>query len=525
MMKRAARVIREIAPIALALVVVLVSQVVLPLTDSASAATSSGGGVLTVGTDLLSGTTVGAIEFDPTLFTVSAGNFAYDWPIYAGLLRETTAGTYVPDLASKVTVPNTSTIDLQIRPGLVFSDGTPFTAAVVKAGLERNIATKNKGAFNQTLFDISSIDVTGTDSLVLNFSQPVANLFYPHLADEESFIVSPTAVSAGTAESSPVGAGPFMLKSYTPNEKMVLVKNPRYWDAKSIHLSGITFVEVPTGPQQVNALETGLVNAEYGLPASDIPALNGQSDIEVKSAFLDGSFSIAPICKSSGPLANVKVRQALSYAVNRNAINSALFYGKGEPAWTLWPSTNAYYDKSLTDYYAYNPAKAKKLLAEAGYPHGFSTSIMPLPEPITDQIATVLQAEWKQIGVTLQIVQTSDYINDFYVRHLAQIALNPVAATGLLKITNTYVPGGVGDACDYSNPTLTGLATEASQLGPDSPKLKVLWDQMQEIIIKNALSIYIDFSPNVTASSKSVENLQVIPYIGSVINYWTVSVS
>ena len=205
-----------------------------------------------------------------------------------------------------------------------------------------------------------------------------------------------------------------MLKSYTPNEKMVLVKNPRYWDAKGIHLSGITFVEVPTGPQQVNALETGLVNAEYGLPASDIPALNGQSDIEVKSAFLDGSFSIAPICKSSGPLANVKVRQALSYAVNRNTINSALFYGKGEPAWTLWPSTNAYYDKNLTDYYAYNPAKAKKLLAEAGYPHGFSTSIMPLPEPITDQIATVLQAEWKQIGVTLQIVQTSDYIEDFY---------------------------------------------------------------------------------------------------------------
>ena len=85
MMKTAVQVVRGIAPIALALGVVLASQVVMPFTGSAGAATS-GGGVLTVGTDLLSGTTVGAIEFDPTLFPVSAGNFAYDWPIYAGLL-------------------------------------------------------------------------------------------------------------------------------------------------------------------------------------------------------------------------------------------------------------------------------------------------------------------------------------------------------------------------------------------------------------------------------------------------------
>src|SRR6185437_3409640 len=152
-----------------------------------AASNNAAAGILTVGTDVLSGNTVGPIEFDPTQFTVALGSFSYDWPIYAGLLRQTTSGSFVPDLASKVTVPNPSTIDVQVRPGAVFSDGTALDAAAVKGGLERNLATANKGAFNITFFDISSIDVTGTDALVINFSQPVANLFYPHLADEESF--------------------------------------------------------------------------------------------------------------------------------------------------------------------------------------------------------------------------------------------------------------------------------------------------------------------------------------------------
>jgi ABC-type transport system substrate-binding protein len=245
----------------------------------------------------------------------------------------------------------------------------------------------------------------------------------------------------------------------------------------------------------------------------------------VKSSFQDGQFLWLPMCKASGPLANVKVRQALNYAVDREAINKALLFGKGEPMWTLFPSGNALYDKRLTDVYAYNPTKAKKLLKQAGYPHGFSTSIVPIPMPISSQVAQVVQDEWKKIGVSLQIVSTTDYVNDFYVRKVADIGLVPSTRTGLNKVTGPYEPGSIGNACGYSNPELHQLVTQAQALPPDSPQLKAVWAQIQQFVIHNALSVYIDFTPTVAAATTNVKHLATVPYIGSIIDYWSVSVS
>jgi peptide/nickel transport system substrate-binding protein len=493
------------------------------VSGGATAGAASGGkyGVLTDGYDLAAG--INPTEFDPTQFTTSACCFGYDWPIYAGLLRETTSGTLVPDLASAAKVVNPTTIDITIRAGLVYSNGTPLDAAAVKAGFERNLTNPHPGVWDQSMSDISSIDVTGTDTLVMNFSQQVASTFYPLLADQESFM----AVSTGSASANPnlnvVGAGPFMLKSYAQGQSIVLVKNPKYWDAKAIHLSGITFTEVPSGPQQLTSLESGLVDVE-GIPVNDIPALKAQPNLQSNSLFSDGSYFFVPICKSSGPLANVKVRQALNYATNRVAINNALLFGKGEPSWSIFPSSSSFYDKSLTNDYAFNLKKAKALLTQAGYPHGFSTSLMALPEAATDQLATVLQGEWKKIGVSVKILQSSNYVTDLYTDNKAQLGLNPEGLPGIDKITTNYTLGDVGDLCSYNNPTLNSLTKQIQATAPSSPTLKGLWTKVQDFIIKNALSVYVDYQPIVTGAKKDVTGVQNIPYVGGVLNYWGVSV-
>jgi peptide/nickel transport system substrate-binding protein len=486
------------------------------------AASASSGTVLTVGYDLSQ--SINPIQFDPAQFNGGACCFDYDWPIYAGLLRETTSGAYVPDLASSVTIPNSTTIDVQLRPGLVYSNGTPLDAAGVKTGYERNLSNPHVGAGNSAFTDLSSIDVTGPESLVLHFSQAVASTFYPLLADQESFMAIPTGPSNGVPNTNVVGAGPFVLKSYTPGGKIVLVKNPKYWNAKAIALSGITFVDVPSGPQQINALESGLVDVE-GIPASDLPTVKKLTSIQTDSTFPDANYYYVPVCKSSGPLANLKVREALNYAINRVAINNALLFGKGQPAWSLFPTGSAFYDPSLTNYYAYNPKKAKQLLAQAGYPNGFSSTIMALPESDTEQLATVLQAQWKQIGVSVQIVASSNYVTDLYQDHKAAMGLNPSGLPGIEKLTTQFVPGSVGDICNYNNPTLNAITDQIEALPPSSPKLKSEWVAAQDFVIKNALGFYVDYSPNVTGATKSVKNLQVIPYVGGVLNYWEVSVS
>ena len=150
-----------------------------------------------------------------------------------------------------------------------------------------------------------------------------------------------------------------------------------------------------------------------------------------------------PICKSSGPLANVKVRQALNYATNRVAINNALFFGKGQPAWSIFPSTSSYYDSSLTNDYAYNVKKAKQLLAQAGYPHGFSTiAHAPAPgrrTPVGHRAAATMEANRRQ----LQIVQASNYVTDLYTDNKAQMGLNPQGLARDPEADHAVHPGRV----------------------------------------------------------------------------------
>jgi peptide/nickel transport system substrate-binding protein len=489
---------------------------------SGSQAGAASGGVITVAYDM-SGQ-INPITFDPSQFNSGACCFAYDWPIYAGLLRETTSGSYVPDLASNVTIPNPTTIDVTMRPGLVYSNGTPLNAAAVKAGFQRNQSNPNTGAGTAAFQALSSIDVTGPETLVLHFSSAVASSFYPLLADQESFMAIPDGPSTGVPNTNVIGAGPFVLKSYVPGEKMVLVKNPKYWDAKAIPLSGITFINVPLGPQQLTALESGLVEVG-GIPDSDLPTLKSLTSLQSSSSFPDANYFFVPVCKSSGPLANLKVREAMNDAINRVAINDALLFGKGEPAWSLFPSNSSYYDPSLTNYYAYNPTKAKQLLAEAGYPNGFTTTMMALPETDTAQMETVLQSQWKAVGINVQIVSTSNYVTDLYQDHKAAMGLNPSGLPGIEKLTTQYIPGSIGDICDYNNPTLNAINNELQALPPSSPKVKSEWIAAQDFVIKNALGFYIVYSPNVSVASKNVKNLSDIPYVGGVLNYWTVSVS
>lgn len=514
------RVVRNLITLGTAVVVVLTGQVVVGGSVAPDAGAASSGGTLTVGQPLQGTNTV---EFDPVQFTGPVASFSYGWPIYAGLLRETTSGSYVPDLASSVTVPDPSTIDITVRPGLVYSNGTHLDAAAVKAGFERNLTNPLPGAWNPVMYDLSSIDLSGANSVELHFSQPVAASFYPLLADEESFMALPTGPSTGSENTNVVGAGPFVLKSYTPGEKIVLVKNPRYWNAKSIGLSGITFVNVPLGPQQVNALEAGTADTVVGLPVTEIPALKGNPNLQMTSSFPDANYYFTPICKASGPLASLKVRQALNYATDRASINRALFASKGEPAWSIFPSSSVYYDKSLTNIYAFNPKKARGLMAQAGYPHGFSTTMMVLPSASDDQVAAVLQNEWKQIGVSIQLVPTSNFVTDLFRQHGAQMGLVPAGLPGIQKITTDFIPPANGDICQYNNPTLNALTSQLESVNPTSPKVKALWTQIQNFVIRNALAVFIVYSPLVTGAQKSVRNLQAIPYVGGVLNYWVVT--
>ena len=317
--------------------------------NGASSGAASVGGTLRVSA-LLTESSGGVITFDPTQALAQGANVPWELPIYDTLLhRNAKTGAFLPGLASKAIIVNPSTIKITLRSGVTFSDGTPFDATAVMLGLLRNKNAPQHGQIDTSVRDIGSISVTGNLALTVNLASPVAGAFYDQLSLPSTYIVSPTAARNEGANlgTSPVGAGPYVLKSYTPNESIVLARNPHYWDAKAIHLSEIEFVNVAVGPQQVNALEAGTVDVTTLASPSEVPAVHKPYTV-VKYRSINYPFDVE-LCKSTSPMDNVDVRKALNYAINRKQILT-LFNGTAVPQWSLWAPGSPYSDPSLVNF-------------------------------------------------------------------------------------------------------------------------------------------------------------------------------
>ena len=334
-------------------------------------------GVITVPFDL---TGFGGVRFDPTTVT-QAEMFWVQQFVYDSLLRKAADGSYKPGLAKSATIVDPSTIKVELFPNQTFSDGTPVDAEAVKFSLER---AKNSGntAMRADIKQIDSVTVDSPTSVTIHLLTPVANTFYDLLAYGETFVVSPTAVKSGTSlDAKPVGAGPFMLESFTPENSTVFVKNPNFREKKTVKASGFELKQVSAetvDPQAlVNALTSGIGDLAPLQNLTSVPSLES-GGIKVDTVATNSSSIFGPLCKSKPPFDNLKVRQALNYATDRDQINQLLYDGSSEPTWANWTRSNRLFTKKLDGIYDYNrrrqSSSSKKLV-----PRTWSSTSTPTP--------------------------------------------------------------------------------------------------------------------------------------------------
>jgi peptide/nickel transport system substrate-binding protein len=445
------------------------------------------------------------IAFDPIKATIDDTGNMIGQLLDDSLFRGQPNGSLTPELATSATIVDPDTVSIKLRPGIVFQDGTPLNAAAVKFTILRNAASTSV-AFPAPIHDVSSIDLNGTLGLTIHLSQPDAGAFFPLLADMSTMPLSPAAVARNNPNpvTNPLGAGPFRVKQYVANQSLVLVKNKTYWNAKNIKLGGIDFVNESTStPAPIDALKSGGVDAITS-NITQIGALKG-GDIKTSIASSTTSKLYFPLCATKGPLANVRVRQALSYGLNRKTIDQALVDGKGELAWGLVPSSSNLFPAELSNYYAYNPAKAKKLLAQAGYAKGLTLTMAPGVSTDLQQLAAIVQQQWKKIGVNLELTNSpaATYVQDVFVNHLYDLTDADVVRNGLDAISFIYTPGHLGDLCGYDNPSLDAMVTQMAGLAPDDPQYVQLWKKAQDFIVKNALDVWAVWLPTVVAYDSS----------------------
>jgi peptide/nickel transport system substrate-binding protein len=326
----------------------------------------------------------------------------YAPPFFDHLLSIGDDGKYQPGLAlSWDTSADGKAITFKLRQGVKFHDGTPFNAQAVKSNVDNLIPP------NPVILDgITSVDVVDEYTVRLNLPAYNNLILFHFAANPSTYMYSPEAVKkngADWATTHPVGTGPFMLKDYQPNISLTLVKNPNYWQKGLPYLDGMKITQVPDATTQMITLKAGQANAIYDATTAAAAQLR-DSGYPLKTAF-GGLIGLTFDAKNSEYFSKPKVREAIEYAIDKEAICSGPGLGLFTAAYQMVSSDSPDYNKACPPR-KYNPAKAKELLAEAGYPNGFSFKVFILDTTWKDGWVA-MQSYLDNIGIKMEI----NYVN------------------------------------------------------------------------------------------------------------------
>jgi ABC-type transport system substrate-binding protein len=396
---------------------------------------------------------------------------------------------------------NSSTITFHIRPSIEFSNGQPVTSADVAASLEH---TKTS-PLRSSLFAISSIQTPDPSTVVVNLNKPQAGDFLWAMTYVDGQIYPAADISSQPTQ--PIGAGPYVLKSYSQGSSILLAKNPKYWDSKAYQLGGIDFTQVTQGPEAATALTSGAVDM-IAVEPENYPQLKGDPKIGI-SITKSYDYMNINLRQDTGVFANEKVRAALEYAVDRAALNKVVFDGLGEPAYQPVPSWSPGYSKSLGHFDAYNPAKAKAMLKAAGHPTGVHfTLIIPSGDATYARAAALLQQELAGAGFTvnLQQIPGADILTDVYIKKEGDALLSEALSNGP-DLSNTFEalfePSGFpANALGSVNQQLTPLIVKSN--GSLSPSLQgPLMQEIDQTVMQQGLDVPLVFMPSIVAYNKN----------------------
>jgi peptide/nickel transport system substrate-binding protein len=315
------------------------------------------------------------------------------------------ASGVIPDLAERWEVSRDGKVyTFFLRKGVKWHNGKEFTATDVKFSFERLLDPKTAAPYAPNFGKGVRVEAVGPGTV--RFALPTPNAaFLALLAVPPSSVVNKEWVEAGNnLADNMMGTGPFKYKDRLPGVKLELVRNESYYVQGRPNLDGITFMFFPDATARVTALRTNAVDIMDFVPQADMGALEATKDIVLYTDKETNFFQFA-MRQDKPPFDNVKVRQALASAVDREQALKASLFGRGAVATggPLWKSSWAY-SADVKQIYTYDPARAKRLLAEAGFPNGFKTTILSNTSFAMHQnTAVTVQSGLKAIGVDAQL--------------------------------------------------------------------------------------------------------------------------
>jgi len=406
--------------------------------------------------------------------------------VYSTLVKTGTTGQIEPDLATKwVTSADGKTVTFTLRSGVVWQDGSPFTSADVKASLQRILDEATGAVARSNLLAIASIGTPSKASVVLHLSKPSAALLYS-LASVNSAIESAKDIAAGTVGKKPDGTGPFAWKKWDQGQQVTLSANPKYYGgAPKVHT--LEFRVIPNESSILSGMKAGAF--QLGLISDPGVAKQAGSSSDyrlVKQPAL--SYHALMLNGRKGPLRSVKVRQAISCAVDRNQVLQTAAYGDGT---VTGPITSPAFSYSATDGLPCKPgdtAAAKSLLAAGGYAKGFTLDTIVETGEYATAVgeAQNLQSQLSKIGVRLKLRQlsTAPYVTAWLAADFdAAVALNGGSYDPYLMYGRYYTAGGSLAKPAGLDSTKLAQLLDAGNATSDNGKRQTIYQNLQQQLL------------------------------------------
>lgn len=423
----------------------------------------------------------------------------FETPAYAAVLTKDAKGDIQPGLATSWQYIGSGNTDFEftLRSGLTFADGTPLDAKAVAASMTYFAKTTT----GPTRAYFAPMTFTAKDDATVHISTSVPNPIIPDLLTVGLLGAAPIS-AAGIADESATagatfGAGQYVLdaKQTVSGDHYVYVPNTKYWDQKAITYSEIDIRVIPNAQQQVTALKTGEVDAIVGDPSiGGTVSGNGLTEIHQPGTVYN-FYLMDRDGKNVPALASVKVRQALNEAVDRATIAKAALgdYGTATEQVAIDAGAPSGYDASLEKTYSYDPAKAKQLLADAGYPDGFTMPVTYLGYSPTDtKIAQAVASQLSKIGVTMQLKAEPDFgtwVNDLVSGKFAGTLLTGDGSQMYINAQFGFTQNAVMNQYGVSNADVNAAFQTLSTASPSA--IGDAAKALNGIITKQALALPI----------------------------------
>ena len=406
-------------------------------------------------------------HLDPTAGAAAAIDEVVYANVFEGLTRIDQTGAVQPALAKTWVVSDDGlNYTFELAEDVLFHDGSAFDAEDVVFSFERAMAEDSTNAQKGLFEPIQSVTADGADKVIITLKRPTGHFLF-NLGWGDAVIVAPE--SADSNKALPIGTGPFKFDRWVQGDRIELARNDSYW-GEAVKLEGATFQIVPDPAAAVAAMMAGDLDAFPNFPAPEnISQFEADPRFTVKIGTTEGE-TILAINNGKPPFDDLKVRQAIAHAIDRDAIIDGAMFGYGTPIGSHFaPHHPAYVD--LTGMYPHDPEKAKALLAEAGHGDGLSVTLKLPPPSYARRGGEIIAAQLAEIGITAEIIPVE------WAQWLEQVFkgkdydLTIVSHTEPMDI-EIYSRGDY--YFDYRNPEFKALIDELAETADEGGRNKLL---------------------------------------------------